>query len=322
MSDRSGRQSRQPTPPPAPARKKGRGVVVGLLAVMAGLGLSLGGWWLLQPDAAVEPPQAVVKHASVQLVTEPPGAAIVFDGKSLPGATPLSLPSVPAGRYPVVVLLDGYQELQTTVEIPAAGTVRLEPLRLVPRAVTPPPVEQRPATVRLTLETEPARAELVVDGKARGKAPVELEAKAGQALSVRADAPNHRSLTRKVQVKDAPTQVERLVLEAQAAPPPVTERPKPPPVTERPKPPPETTRPVVDTEPAESRLGTVRFTVTPLTVWAEVSCNGRVLGSTPFRDVKLPAGMYDCKFSNPELGTRTQRVEVKPNVHNKVVVKF
>jgi len=323
-SDRSGRQSRgrQPTPPPAPARKKGRGVVVGLLAVLAGLGLSLGGWWLLQPAAAVAPPQAPVKRASVKLVTEPPGAAVVFEGKSLPGATPLTLPAVPAGRYPVVVLLDGYQELQTTVEIPATGTVTLEPLRLVPRAVPPPPVEPRPATVRVTLETEPAHVELVVDGQARGKAPVELEAKAGQELSVRADAPNYRSLTRKVQVKDAPTQVERLVLEAQAVPPPVVERPKPPQVKERPKPPPETTRPVVETESAESRLGTVRFTVTPLTVWAEVSCNGRVLGSTPFRDVKLPAGMYDCKFSNPELGTRTQRVEVKPNVHNKVVVKF
>jgi serine/threonine-protein kinase len=47
-----------------------------------------------------------------------------------------------------------------------------------------------------------------------------------------------------------------------------------------------------------------------------------MLGTTPLEDLKLPAGMYDCKFSNPELGTRAQRVEVKPNVHNKVVVKF
>ncbi len=315
-SERPSRQTkgRQALPPPTTSsKKKGRSLAVGLAAVLAGLGLSLGGWWLLQPGAAVE-----AEHASVRLVTEPPGAAVVFDGKSLPGATPLTLPLVPAGRYPVVVLMDGYQELQTTVEVPATGAVTLEPLRLVARAVPPPPVEQRPAAVRLTLEAEPAHAQLVVDGQSRGKAPVELEAKAGQELSVRADAPNFRSLTRKVQVKDAPTQVERLVLEAQAAPPPGVERPKPP-VTERPKPPPETTRPVVSTEPAEIRLGTVRFAVTP---WAEVSCNGRVLGSTPLRDIQLPAGSYDCKFSNPELGTRTQRVEVKPNVHNKVVVKF
>ena len=317
-SERPSRQSRarQALPPPATPKKKGRGWAVGLAAVLAGLGMSLGGWWVLQPSAAVEAPQ----QASVQLVTEPPGAAVVFEGKSLPGATPLTLPPVPAGRYPLVVLMDGYQELQTEVEVPATGAVTLETLRLVPRAVTPPPVEQRPASVRLTLETEPLHAELVVDGQSRGKAPVVLEAKAGQELSVRADAPKYRSLTRKVQVQDAPAQVERLVLEAQVASPPVVERPRPQPVVERPKPPPETPRPVVvDTEPAENRLGTVRFAVTP---WAEVSCNGRLLGSTPLRDVKLPAGSYDCKFSHPELGTRTQRVEVKPSVHNKVVVKF
>jgi serine/threonine-protein kinase len=69
----------------------------------------------------------------------------------------------------------------------------------------------------------------------------------------------------------------------------------------------------------ESRRGTVRFAVTP---WAEVSCGGRNLGTTPLRDVSLTVGEYECKFSNPEFGTRTQRVEVKANSHTKVVVKF
>ena len=63
----------------------------------------------------------------------------------------------------------------------------------------------------------------------------------------------------------------------------------------------------------------VRFAVTP---WAEVTCGERHLGSTPLRDVSFVVGVYECKFSNPELGTQTRRVEVKPDGHTTVVVKF
>ena len=66
----------------------------------------------------------------------------------------------------------------------------------------------------------------------------------------------------------------------------------------------------------------VRFVVKPITVWAEVSCNGTKMGETPFRDVQMTVGTYECKFSNPDQGTRTRRVEVKPNVPNIVVVQF
>jgi serine/threonine-protein kinase len=62
--------------------------------------------------------------------------------------------------------------------------------------------------------------------------------------------------------------------------------------------------------------------VKPLSVWAEVSCNGTKMGETPFRDVQMTVGSYDCKFSNPDQGTRTRRVEVKPGVPNIVVVQF
>jgi serine/threonine-protein kinase len=70
----------------------------------------------------------------------------------------------------------------------------------------------------------------------------------------------------------------------------------------------------------ETRRAPVRFAVTP---WAEVSCGGRTLGTTPFPDVSLPVGVYECRFFNPELGrTKTQRVEVKASGSNTVVVKF
>ncbi|MFY0568870.1 protein kinase domain-containing protein [Archangium lansingense] len=116
-----------------------------------------------------------------------------------------------------------------------------------------------------------------------------------------------------------------------AQPAPSREEPKPAvaapvqnaPSREAQKPEPErlATAPVVrpSTQSQESRQGTVRFAVTP---WAEVSCGGRNLGSTPLPDVHFAAGVYECKFSNPELGTRTQRVEVKANSSTRVVVKF
>jgi serine/threonine-protein kinase len=79
---------------------------------------------------------------------------------------------------------------------------------------------------------------------------------------------------------------------------------------------------VREARPQESRKAMVRFVVKPITVWAEVSCNGTKMGETPFRDVQMTVGTYDCKFSNPDQGTRTRRVEVKPSVPNIVVVQF
>jgi serine/threonine-protein kinase len=164
-----------------------------------------------------------------------------------------------------------------------------------------------PAVVKLTLETEPAQATIFVDGKERGPAPQVVEAKAEQELEVKASAPQYKDLSRKVKVRTGPAQVERLVLEPLPRPAsnPTGKQTRPP---EPPKPPP---------EPAK---GMVRFAVTP---WAEVTCGGRNLGATPFADVQLPVGVYQCKFYNPDLGrTLTQRIEVKAGGINTVKVKF
>ncbi|WP_233583451.1 protein kinase [Corallococcus sp. CA053C] len=68
------------------------------------------------------------------------------------------------------------------------------------------------------------------------------------------------------------------------------------------------------------RAAAVSFVVTP---WAEVTCNGRKLGETPFQPVELRVGTYDCKFSNPELKrTLNRRIEVRPIDLNVVTVKF
>ncbi|MFP2903007.1 serine/threonine protein kinase, partial [Corallococcus sp. 4LFB] len=75
-------------------------------------------------------------------------------------------------------------------------------------------------------------------------------------------------------------------------------------------------------EPARAaeRAASVSFVVTP---WAEVTCNGRKLGETPFQPVELRVGSYDCKFTNSELKrTLSRRIEVRPIDLNVVTVKF
>ncbi|WP_224361790.1 serine/threonine-protein kinase [Hyalangium versicolor] len=288
-------------------------------AVGAALLVGLMLWFLLQPS--VPPPPATVR-----LETVPPGAKILFEGKPLPGVTPLTLPTMVAGTYQVVATRDGYQELHATVAIPVTGSVKLEALNLIPmparnpsppvakpQPVTPqpkppPPVPPAaPALVKLTVETEPAQATIFVNGQERGVAPQVVEAKAEEEVEVKASAPQYRAVSKKVKLGTGPSQLERLVLE-------------PLPKT-APTPPIKQTRVVEPPKPApEAPKALVRFAVTP---WAEVTCNGRSLGTTPFEAVSLPTGVYQCKFYNPDLGrTLSQKIEVKASVVNKVVVKF
>ncbi|WP_257458491.1 serine/threonine protein kinase [Archangium lipolyticum] len=166
------------------------------------------------------------------------------------------------------------------------------------------------ASVTLTLRTKPEQVTLTVDGKPLEKGQGVVSATPGQELSLLAEAPRHRPLSKTVRVGEGPTQEVVLELEPLAEAP--REEHKPEPVRS-------TVAAVERPSSQETRRGSVRFAVTP---WAEVACGGRNLGTTPLPDVQLPAGVYECKFSNPEMGTRTQRVEVKPNTHTRVLVKF
>jgi hypothetical protein len=44
--------------------------------------------------------------------------------------------------------------------------------------------------------------------------------------------------------------------------------------------------------------------------WAEVSVDGRALGTTPLGNIRLPLGNHDVTFHHPQLGDRTVRVLV------------
>ncbi|WP_205519784.1 serine/threonine-protein kinase [Pyxidicoccus caerfyrddinensis] len=284
-------------PPGAQPRRWGWMAGVGIAGVVA-VAVLLWAWPKTPP-------------ATVRLETLPPGATVVFNGQPLAEKTPLVLPPVPAGQYPVEVSRDGYEVLQTTVEVPATGAASAGLLRLVPVAPKPAPASPRgeavpppgstrtgaPAPVRLRVETEPAEALVFVDGQPQGDAPAEMSVAPGREVAVRVEAARHHPLVRAVMVGTGPEQVERFVLE-----------PDP--------------RATGASPGARSRSGMarVRFAVQP---WAQVTCSGKRLGETPFDVVELRVGTHDCRFFNPELKkTLNRRIEVKPIDLNVVNVKF
>jgi predicted Ser/Thr protein kinase len=208
----------------------------------------------------------------------------------------------------VGLLLGGAWALRS--EPPAAPVVPAPLAAVEPRPAEPAPPEApppEPTRVQVTLTATPDQAALTVDGTPYEKSPVVVFATPGQELTVLARAPRHQDLNRKVTVGQGPSQEEPLRLEPLPEPSRPERKPEP------------RVAPAQQVERAPAGKGTVRFAVTP---WAEVTCGGRNLGSTPLSDVSLIAGVYECRFSNPEMGIRTQRVEVKPNRHTLVVVKF
>jgi len=60
----------------------------------------------------------------VQVLSDPPGAAILVDGRSRPEATPATF-DLPIGRYTLAVVKEGYLEDQQEVEVRDSAFVRL-----------------------------------------------------------------------------------------------------------------------------------------------------------------------------------------------------
>ncbi|HYV46189.1 MAG TPA: PEGA domain-containing protein, partial [Myxococcaceae bacterium] len=259
---------------------------------------------------AVRPGKKAPGDAIVHIVSEPVGATVLFNNRPLTDLTPCVLPRSPAGEFPLVVGKRGYLDKHTSVTIPETGELTLGPLRLDPdknqqQSSTNPPVavptpqagvdggsgsgtgDEAPK-VELTLRSEPSGAAIFLDGEPAGRTPRTFLLVSSSEVAVRLDYPGYATLNESVHVGKEPSQEELLRLDRLGP----------------------------NTKVAK---GKVRFAVTP---WANVSCGAYDLGATPFADKELPVGVYQCKFTHPEHGTRTERVEVKANSVIKVSVKF
>ncbi len=204
------------------------------------------------------------------------------------------------------------------------GDAVLEPAPVVvaPTPVAPPAEPPKPALVRLAIRSEPSGAQLFVNGEARGEAPLDLELRPEAQLSVRAELAGHETVAREVRMGGGPEQVEALTL--QPVPVHKVETVRKAERRERVRRVERSERVQRDPEPASAQAaGRVRFAIMPLGVYANVRCGTFDLGQAPgMGDQRIPAGIYDCTFTNPELGTRGLRVDVRPNALNKVKVEF
>jgi eukaryotic-like serine/threonine-protein kinase len=246
-------------------------------------------------------------RATVRVLTEPEGATVVFNGKIVSQPSPCTLPPVPPGTYALLVGKNGFKDHRSMVEVPVTGERVLPTIRLEPFAA---PAPESPKQVTLTLRSEPTGADVLVSGTLRGKTPLAMELPAGGEISFRLQYEGHQSVERELRLTEEAFQTELVTLEKTqvaskepASPPSGAQRLKPLPVS------------ILPVQP----MGMVRFAVTP---WAEVTCGSHRLGSTPFEDRRLPAGVYECVFRNPQLGVRTERVEIKPDETSRVTVNF
>lgn len=107
----------------------------------------------------------VPSPTTLRLLSEPPGARITLDGKSI-GRTPWE------GE-----LAAGTHELQLAAEhhAPWSGQLVLEPAKKVERRI-----ELEPQPVSLMVEAQPLRAEVYVDGERRGTTPLRLSVRPGK----------------------------------------------------------------------------------------------------------------------------------------------
>jgi hypothetical protein len=109
-----------------------------------------------KPAHAEKPAKPSKEDAGeLAIVTHPSGAAVSVDGEAK-GKTPLTL-SLPMGTHEISVTRDRYSTITQPVEVPAKLELTLK----------------RP-TATLHIDSEPAGGEVIVEGKPRGKTPVDV----------------------------------------------------------------------------------------------------------------------------------------------------
>lgn len=126
----------------------------------------------LKPDATNAAPVPTTGRLLIR--STPAGATAYVDGREA-GKTPLTVNNVRRGTHTVRVVREGFTAAQRRVTVAAARsqsvTFALNPAR--PPAPAPPPAAAR-ATSVVTVESRPAGATVILDGKPVGRTPLKL----------------------------------------------------------------------------------------------------------------------------------------------------
>jgi hypothetical protein len=142
--------------------------------------------------ARVEPPRASADSRSspstakraesnergLLIQSTPPGATAFVDGREV-GRTPVTVRSIAPGPHTVQVMHDGFVGQERKIAISASRPSQSVTFGLERSRTSPPPTPATPATIgretaALIVESRPAGANVLVDGKPAGRTPLTL----------------------------------------------------------------------------------------------------------------------------------------------------
>lgn len=113
----------------------------------------------------------------VSISSEPAGATVIIAGEAR-GKTPLTDLPLPMGEHPLLVQAPRYQSVAQTLAVTGRGVHQRVDLTLLP------------AWAVITLDSQPAGAQILVDGEEQGHTPARLELLAGE-RELRLQLPAH-----------------------------------------------------------------------------------------------------------------------------------
>jgi len=181
----------KPAPTPKEARRApavavvaaAPGAGISRIAMIAGgvialVGISIGSYFLLQSstprEAKVEIPQATAPPtpapggatAFLSVNTEPGGALILIDGKSVSDKSPTVIANVAAGEHLIALKKDGYVDQEQRINLTPGTTGKIDAiLKQIPKATeAKPEAPKREASIPKPKELEPGFLKIRVSG--------------------------------------------------------------------------------------------------------------------------------------------------------------
>lgn len=139
--------------------------------------------------------------AAITFESQPAGASVRVDGDEL-GRTPLTV-DVGAGRRAAEFLLDGYAPFKADFTVIARESQRVGPV----------PLRRPPAVVEVL--SDPADAQVSVNGQYRGRTPLVLTLEVEQAAQLAISRLGYQTMQRTLRLAPGARVRERIVLEAQ-----------------------------------------------------------------------------------------------------------
>jgi hypothetical protein len=236
------------------------------------------------------------------------GLHVFVDGRDL-GAPPVSLHDVEPGTHLVRVAGSNYYQ-------PYEESVRLDTGEL--RSLGPVRLKVLRGRLELLAGSGADGARIEVDGKRVSKLPAALELSAADAHEVTAERPGFSDFTQQVVFDDVAERTVNVSLDPVSTPlRPVVAPRQVGHALFAPRPPGHVDAPVKSSVARGPAF--LDITSSPK---ANVVVNGRPLGSTPLRGIRVDAGPQTIVFVHPELGRKVASTTVSPGGHATVGVHF